>query len=164
MNVFCWNCRGAGSGNFIREMREYIRLYNPAIIVLMEPRISGVTADAVCKKLGRSRCIRSDADGFSGGVWYLWSDQEVTIDLRYAHTNFLHFAVSSSRGRRWEFTAVYAPPNARKREGMWRSLDELRVEAHGRSLETSTVCCAKKKDHQVGERLQVSNRGQIERV
>lgn len=115
-NDFCWNCRGTGSGNFIREMKEYVRIYNLVIIVLMVPRISGDIADSVNKKLGRSRWIRSEVDGFSGSVWCLWNDQEITVDLRHAHNKFLHFAVFSSRGRRWEFTTIYGPPHTSKRE------------------------------------------------
>lgn len=48
-----------------------IREHMPSIIVLIEPRINGEVADVVCKKLGKKTWIRSEAFGFSDGVWVL---------------------------------------------------------------------------------------------
>lgn len=66
-NVLCWNCRGAGNDEFLREMNDLRRIHKPTIIILVELRISGVMANAVCKKLGMNRWTWSDSDGFSGG-------------------------------------------------------------------------------------------------
>lgn len=127
-NVLCWNCRGARSGELLREIKEFIRVHRPVITILMEPRISGEVADSVCKKLGYKRWVRSDSEGFNGGVWCLWNDEEVGVVLRYGHTDFLHLAVTSICGKRWELSAIYAPPHARKRAGLWEILDEMRIE------------------------------------
>lgn len=56
----------------MREIKEFVRQQNPIIILLMESRISGRVADEICRKIGRAKWIRSDAAGFSGGVWCLW--------------------------------------------------------------------------------------------
>lgn len=94
----CWNCRGALSGEFLREIRDFRRQYRPTIILLLEPKISGSKADGVCCKLGKNRWLRSEAEGFSGGVWCLWDDEEFDLELRYAHPSFLHVAVNSIGG------------------------------------------------------------------
>lgn len=47
------------------------------------------------------------------------------MDLRYAHFNFLHLAATLLRGRKWEITAVYAPPMQAKEVvcgGSWTTL------------------------------------------
>lgn len=126
--VFCWNYRGARSKELVRQMREYINLHNPVIVILMELRINGEMADSICKRLGKRCWIRSDLEGLSGGIWCLWNDDKITVELRYAHPNFLHLAVSSSKGRSWELTAIYTQPHASRRSCLWGKLDELRVE------------------------------------
>lgn len=123
------NCRGVRSATFLLEMKELKRRYNPMIIVLMEPRISGELADAVCWKIGKNYWVRSESEGFSGGIWVLWSEEDVEVKLRYAHASFLHFAVKSNGGKQWEFTAIYANPNATERKHIWGKLDELRIKA-----------------------------------
>lgn len=53
--VICWNCRGAGSGEFACEMREIMKEHRPRVIVLLEPRIRRETTVVVCKKLGKKK-------------------------------------------------------------------------------------------------------------
>lgn len=40
--------------------------------ILIERRINSESADAVSRSLGKNRWVRSEASGFSGGVWVLW--------------------------------------------------------------------------------------------
>lgn len=99
------------------------------IIILMEPRISGDMVDVVCRWLGKNRWIRSESEGFSIGVWFLWNEAEIDVKLRYAYASFLHFVVKSSRGKQWEITIVYVNPNATRRKQPWGKLDESSIEA-----------------------------------
>lgn len=95
----------------MREVREFKRRFRPEIVILMEPKISGETADEVCRRLGKTMWIRMDAESFSGGVWCLWDDGDIELELRYAHPSFLHVAVKSAGGFACELTAVYASRN-----------------------------------------------------
>lgn len=52
-SLMSWNCRGAGSREFLHEVSEMMREHKSSIIVLIEPRISRDVADAICKKLGK---------------------------------------------------------------------------------------------------------------
>lgn len=65
----CWNCRGAGNREFLCKMIEMMKEFRPSIVVLLKPRISGLTANDVCAKLGRRRWIHSEAAGFNSGIW-----------------------------------------------------------------------------------------------
>lgn len=55
----------------------------------------------------------------------LWDDDELKVNLRYAHRFFLHAEVTSAGGKRWEITAVYASPNANVWKHLWDMLDEM---------------------------------------
>lgn len=67
-SVLSWNSRGAKSVGFLKEVKEFMRLYKPMIIALIQPKISGVEADAVCKRLGKSHWARSESEGFSRAI------------------------------------------------------------------------------------------------
>lgn len=69
--ILCWNCRGAASKEFAVELKEILRNFRLKIIILMEPRISGEAADKICGGLGKKKWLRSEARGFSGGIWVL---------------------------------------------------------------------------------------------
>lgn len=77
-----------------------MRGFRPKIVILLEPRISSASADCVCKKLGKKRWVRSEANGFSGGVWVLWDEEEMKVKLRVASRSFIHMEVVSREGRR----------------------------------------------------------------
>lgn len=59
------------------------------VVILLEPRISGEVADVVCKSLGKSRWIRSEATDFSDGVWVLWNEEDIKLELEYMDKAFL---------------------------------------------------------------------------
>lgn len=106
--MVCWNCHGALSGEFLREIKEFMRRFKPEIILLMEPKISGETVDRICRKLGKNRWIRSESERLSSSVWCLWDEEEIEVKLTYAHIFFSRVTLKSVRGVVWEMTAIYA--------------------------------------------------------
>lgn len=96
--VIIWNCRGIASKEFAVELKELLRAFRPKIVILIEPRISGDAVDKVCRGLGRRRWIRSEARGFSEGIWVMWEEGEVDIKLEVAHRSFLHMEIRSGLG------------------------------------------------------------------
>ena len=71
MKILLWNCRGAGNPNFHRNFVELMHSHQPTIVVLVETQILGQRAMDVSIALGFDRVIRSDVEGFSGGIWLL---------------------------------------------------------------------------------------------
>lgn len=126
--ILCWNCRGAQSDTFLRELKEIMRSYRPEILILLEPKINEEAANVACKKMGKTHWISSKAEGFSGGVWLLWDEAEIQIELRYAHKFFLHVTVNLNGVSRWELSAIYASPNLSARRSLWSKLNELQIE------------------------------------
>lgn len=51
MNFLFWNCRGAGNRKFQRNVKELLKEVRPAVLALVEPRISGNRASRVASKL-----------------------------------------------------------------------------------------------------------------
>lgn len=56
---------------FAALMKDSSRIYNQDFITVLEPRISGLSANKVIKKIGYPNHTKVDAEGFSGGIWCL---------------------------------------------------------------------------------------------
>lgn len=105
--VLSWNCKGARSKEFACELQSIIREFRPTVVVLIEPRISGKSAEEVCGGLRKNKWVRSKATSFSGGVWVLWEEGDVYLKLEFHDKLFLHFLVSAGDGSEWALMAVY---------------------------------------------------------
>lgn len=66
-------------------LKEYLREFNPDIIVLVETIISGPKAVNVIRRIGFSNSHRVEARGFSGGIWVLWKS---SFDVLMEVNNF----------------------------------------------------------------------------
>ena len=88
-----WNTQGAASLLFRRTFSMMVKNYKPSMVVLLEPRISGLKADAFIKKSGfnNSHCV--EAEGFSGDIWILWKDI-FDVEIIRNHNQFIHLQVS----------------------------------------------------------------------
>lgn len=144
-----WNFRGAGSGEFACEMKEIMREHIPHVIILLEPRTSGDTTDTIYKKLGKKKWmkkwIRSEAAGFSGNVFVMWDDVQISLKLVYAHRFFLHMEVRLASWLDRELTVVYANPNPSIKRHLWDKLDEIKPR-HPWVLMRDFNCVLKAKD------------------
>lgn len=67
--IFTWNYQGCVSSKFLHAFLEYKRDYNPDIICLLEPRVSGKKANNIIDKLGFFHSHRVEAVGFLEGIW-----------------------------------------------------------------------------------------------
>ncbi|CAL1361959.1 unnamed protein product [Linum trigynum] len=125
--IFVWNCRGAGSRKFIRVFKEYKRKHNPNIVIIVEPRVSGATAQNVIKEMGYDKQLVVDALGFSGGIWLLWNEAEFNISRVDSQAQFIH-VLAARTGRpedKWNLTAVYANPAPIQRRQLWAALRRI---------------------------------------
>ena len=123
-DIFVWNCQGANDNNFRRTMRCFIKQYKPNVLVILETRISGIKADRVIKNMGFGRSHQIEAEGFSGGIWIMWTE-EVAVLIRQNNLQFVHIEVSSPNRNQFMFTVVYGSPNFKERQTLWSKLKEL---------------------------------------
>lgn len=104
-----------------------IRKYNPILLILLEPKIDGVLANKVCRKLKKTHWIRSEANGFSGRIWVLWNELDLQVQPRYIHQQLIHISVVSVGAKKWDLTAIYASPQASSRNLLWSALNQMTV-------------------------------------
>ena len=132
MKILLWNCRGAGNQNFRRNFVELMRYHQPSIVVLVETRILGQRAETISTGLGFDSVVRSEAEGFSGGIWLLWDSDVVHLDVLSINHQVIHASVQvSSSPFSWLFSAVYASPLQASRLQLW---DHLKSFATSHSL------------------------------
>lgn len=75
MNIIAWNCRGALKPSFQNHVRELVNNHNPAVLIIMETRITGDRAD----KLPFDGVIHMDTIGSTGGLWMLLNLDKVVV-------------------------------------------------------------------------------------
>ncbi|BFG33690.1 hypothetical protein CerSpe_199640 [Prunus speciosa] len=122
MNILCWNVRGAACANFKATMLELIKSQHMDILFLCEPRISGKKALSVVKSLGFPCYEIVEANGFSGGLWLLWNDAKVCVDVIGTTDQSIIICVSWPGQASWLFSAIYASPCSKKRDQLWEYL------------------------------------------
>ncbi|XP_031131957.1 uncharacterized protein LOC116033348 [Ipomoea triloba] len=91
-----WNCQGAGGKVFHRVLKTLVQTHKPAILGLVEPKVSGSHANAICTRL----VFRI---GFGSRRWVL---ARVGVD---PHDY-------------WFFTVVYGSPTHHLRRRLWSEL------------------------------------------
>lgn len=101
-----------------------MRNYNPTIVVLLDPCITGAGAREVCKKLKKLHWIRSEADGFSGVCGYFG----MMILLRLSYDMFINLSFMFQSIHRAESVAFHCnlcKSNGSHQKGPQPTLDEL---------------------------------------
>lgn len=122
MSIVTWNCQGASKRRLPSLTKCLVSNHKVEIFVVLEPRISGIKADQVIKKLGFPKSHRVEAEGFSGGIWVLWS-ANVDIRVLVNHPQFIHMDVTCpSLALQFFFTAVYGSPQPQLRRSLWPDL------------------------------------------
>ncbi|XVE95435.1 hypothetical protein REPUB_Repub02eG0096900 [Reevesia pubescens] len=94
------------------------------VLIIQEPRISGVQADRRCKQFGLQEYFRVEAVGFSGGLWLIWNALEVDIEILAFSSQLIHAYVKQAGQVDWLLTAIYGSPAAEERKLLWESLKE----------------------------------------
>lgn len=90
LSFLVWNCRGAVSKGFAAALKNLVRLQKPRFIVLLKPRISGTKARRVIQSLGFRHSELVEAEGFGGGIWLLWNDSQLKVEVLEKHMQFMH--------------------------------------------------------------------------
>lgn len=106
----------------MRAFKELVRMHKPDLVALFEPRISGSSADEVCKKTGFANWIRVEASGFSGGIWVLWNNS-INIHIVRTDPQFVLMQVHDRVGDPFWLAAVYASPNRTLRRILWKEMN-----------------------------------------
>ncbi|KAI9118521.1 hypothetical protein K1719_010853 [Acacia pycnantha] len=130
MNILIWNCRGAASKGVAAVVRNMKFRYKPNLVVILEPRISGVQASRVSRNWGFKFSVRKEAEGFSGGIWLLWELEDLNVDVLWMDEQVIHCGLKLGK-EELVFSAIYANPNVHRRHQLWDVLRKLACEVAG---------------------------------
>ena len=116
INLLIWNIQGIGNSETLNILREHIRQHRPHIVALVETRISGARAQITSAKIGFRNCFRVEAQGFQGGIWVLWNEDEIEVEVLTSHAQFVTVELKQHGRLSWVLTCVYANPQPQTRE------------------------------------------------
>lgn len=122
MNCLVWNCRGAGGKEFLAFLKDSTRIYNWDFIAILEPRVSGLTADKIIQKIGFPNHTKDDAEGFSGGIWCVWKSSCPQISVHSSSKYCIHLMINGNSHNCWFLSIVYASPRPYQRLDVWIEL------------------------------------------
>ena len=125
INTVIWNCRGAAKRGFAGLIKDLRKSYSFSILVLLEPKLSGIKADKVSKKFGFDVEYIVDSDGFAGGVWVFWDSSVWKVEVIYSEKQLVHLKVVDKDSSVWFFSACYARPQRSLRAELWNSLKNI---------------------------------------
>ena len=132
MSILIWSCNDATSRSFLHAIKDHIHTCILVLLGLLQTRVSGTQANAICRKLGFDHWVRVEAFGSSGGIWILWKET-FRIDILQTHSQFIHQKVSIQGTNPWILSVVYGNPIPSLRKGLWQDLN-------GAQLQCSEPC------------------------
>ena len=106
MSIIFWNVRGAASKSFLRNTIELLLTYKPSVFIVREPRISGDKATQRIGNLGFQNFVKTDARGFSGGIWVLWNNSIGHVTILSIKPQIITILIDKQGERPWILSAV----------------------------------------------------------
>lgn len=91
---------------------------------MINPWVSGDPADTVIRRLGFHYNIRSEAEGFSKGIWILWSSPQISLNIFCMTNQIVHVNIVSPFYS-GAFSAMYGCPNSGSRLLLWDNIREI---------------------------------------
>ncbi|XP_057425711.1 uncharacterized protein LOC130719085 [Lotus japonicus] len=106
--------------------------HNISCLALFEPRVSARHLPLIMKTVGFDDSFMVEAEGFSGGIWIMWSKQWGSVEILSSHRQLVHLRVTPRDGLP-SFLAsfVYGSPNSSICDLLWRELRIIAVQATG---------------------------------
>ncbi|CAN1315455.1 Transposon TX1 uncharacterized 149 kDa protein [Linum perenne] len=123
--IFSWNCRGAGSDSFLIALRHYLQVFKPPIVATLEPQISGEQGRDVRKKLNFQHSFIVEAQGFHGGIWLLWNDDNFKLEVLSSSNQLIRTIISWDQGACCCATFIYASPALHLWRALWTDIRRL---------------------------------------
>lgn len=125
-NIFSWNIRGAAANGVPLLLKDIVFRHQVSCLAIFEPRVSATKLPLIMKTIGFDGSFVVEAEGFSGGIWLLWSKQYGKVEVLSSHRQFIHARITPSANLpSLLVTFVYGSPNISVRDFLWRELRRL---------------------------------------
>lgn len=122
MKMLCWNCRGLSSPRAVRSLKDAITSNSPAIVGLMETKLTAKWFEALRCHLGFYGCFPVSCRGKLGGLAILWKE-EVCVHIN-SFSNF-HVDMTVNGSSVFRLTLFYGQPESHKRHLGWNLIRTL---------------------------------------
>ena len=63
------------------------------------------------------------AQGFQGGIWVIWNDEELGVDMITMHEQYVTMEIHYKHYMSWLLPIIYANPHTPRRETLWNELE-----------------------------------------
>ncbi|KAL7201449.1 hypothetical protein ACSBR1_033199 [Camellia fascicularis] len=125
IDMFFWNCRGAGNNKFRRTLKEMVSTHKPDLLVLMETKMELSSMGMFFNSLGYAVSSYVDHIGRNEGIWMLWNTNQVNVRISEANSQMILATISKQNYPEWMLAVVYASPNPRIRDELWDNLEAI---------------------------------------
>ena len=124
MSALCWNCRGAGKLEAVRELRVFARKFAPSMLCIVETQISGARFEVFANTLGYDQAYAIDSQGRSGGMGIFWNN---TTNVQILGDSVYHIdaRIQEAGQDPWRLTFVYGEAQTHLRSQTWDLLKGL---------------------------------------
>jgi hypothetical protein len=124
MNLLSLNCRGLGLDAAVGELRDLVRVYNPAVVFLSETKKTKGAMDRLKWSLGLRHGVSVECRGKSGGLALLWRDG-IDVSVRPWCQYYIDATIKMGDSE-VRFTGIYGEPRTELRQKTWDALRYLR--------------------------------------
>lgn len=115
----------AADKGFVASMKNLCKEFEPDVVALLEPRVSGNKARRIVKNLGFGHYEMVDARGFAGGIWLMWKDEGLDFKIIEKHEQYVHVCFSPGTEEEWFFMVMYACPREAGRIVLWENMKRI---------------------------------------
>ncbi|KAI8020721.1 hypothetical protein LOK49_LG03G03476 [Camellia lanceoleosa] len=95
------------------------------MLVLMETKVGLSSMGMFFNNMGFTASSNVEPTGRAGGIWVLWDLNQVGFRVYEATFQAIHVTMQKEDFEEWVLSAIYASPNARQRDELWSSLENM---------------------------------------
>ncbi|GLU11862.1 hypothetical protein SLE2022_285820 [Rubroshorea leprosula] len=138
VKIISWNCRGVAKHNFHSSAMDLKRTHNPAIMLVVETKLSGEDARSQAASLGFAKSFVVNSNGLAGGLWLLWDDAAVVVDIVSYSDQAIHAIIKVCNNPSfptdwflsgiygdWFLSGIYGRPQIATRALLWNELSTI---------------------------------------
>lgn len=103
-------------------IKDLTRIYHLDFIAILEIGISDAKAESVVRKIGLDEKVIVEAQGFFGGIWWVWRNNFPPIYVISSSRFCVNLKVNYASFSFWYFSIIYVSPQPGGRHGLWNEL------------------------------------------
>ncbi|XP_019196000.1 PREDICTED: uncharacterized protein LOC109189827 [Ipomoea nil] len=128
MSTLCWNCRGLGNPQTVREVVDMVSSKKPDFVFLIETMVKSDRAKRLRVKLGFEGVFYVDPERQHGGLALLWRYNSTARLISYSK-NHVDVEVTVESHPPWRMTCYYGFPQRSRRRESWDVLKRLSTQS-----------------------------------